>query len=103
MLYLVGSGPAGLSSVRALLASGFEVTMLDGGMELEPCTGEIVRRLAASAPDDWSAPDMERLRAGPMPSSRGIPLKRIYGSDFPYRPAGVHPLIERSPEVGARP
>ena len=103
MLYVVGSGPAGLSSARALLASGFEVTMLDAGMELEPGTGEIVRRLAASAPDDWSAWDIERLRAGPMPSSRGIPPKRIYGSDFPYRSAGVHPLIDGSPEVGARP
>ena len=36
MLYVVGSGPAGLSSARALLASGFKVTMLDAGMELEP-------------------------------------------------------------------
>ena len=41
-LYVVGSGPAGLSSARALLASGHEVTMLDAAEELEPDTGEIV-------------------------------------------------------------
>ncbi len=103
MLYVVGSGPAGLSSARALLASGYEVTMLDAGKELEPGPREIVRRLAASAPDDWNAPDLEHLRAGSNPSLGGVPLKRTYGSDFPYRPAGVHRLIERSPDVGIRP
>ena len=103
MLYVVGSGPAGLSSTRALLANGYQVTMLDAGMELEPDNQGVVRRLAASGPDDWNAQDIERLRAGAAPSSRGIPLKRTYGSDFPYRPAGVHTLIEPSSEVGARP
>ncbi|MXY23758.1 MAG: GMC family oxidoreductase [Acidobacteria bacterium] len=103
LLYVVGSGPAGLSSARALLASGHEVTMLDAGKELEPGAGEIVRRLAASEPDGWNTSDIEHLRTGSMPSSRGIPLKRIYGSDFPYRPAGIHRLIEESPEIGIRP
>ena len=103
MLYVVGSGPAGLSAARALLARGYEVTMLDAGMELEAGTGDIVQRLAATGPDDWNAQDLERLRAAPMPSSGSVPLKRIYGSDFPYRSAGVHPLIEESPDVGATP
>lgn len=103
MLYVVGSGPAGLSSARALLASGCEVTMLDAGRELEPGPRQVVRRLAGSAPDDWNVSDLEHLRAGPNPSLGGIPLKRTYGSDFPYRPAGVHSLIEPSPDVGARP
>ena len=77
--------------------------MLDAGKELEPDAGKIVQRLAASEPDDWNASDIEHLRTGSMPSSRGIPLKRIYGSDFPYRTAGIHRLIEDSPEIGVRP
>jgi choline dehydrogenase-like flavoprotein len=35
MIFVIGSGPAGVSSALALLARGLEVTMLDFGFELE--------------------------------------------------------------------
>ena len=103
MIYIVGSGPAGIASARALLTRGLEVTMLDAGLDLEPERAEVVRRLGSLPPERWSNSDRDYLRDGPAPTVRGILRKGIYGSTYPYRPLGDTPLVEESADVGAVP
>ena len=62
MHYVIGSGPAGVACAKALLARGAQVVMLDAGLELEPERAEIVRRLAARQPTEWTAADRALLR-----------------------------------------
>lgn len=85
---VVGSGPAAVSAARALLAAGRSVTMLDAGLDLEPDRQALVDRLAAQPAEDWTTADLDQLRAGVEPGLSGMPLKRLYGSDFAYRGIG---------------
>ena len=77
--------------------------MIDAGLDLESDNAEVVRRLGSLPPEMWNSADRERLRGGQALTSRGIPLKRIYGSAFPYRSAGDVSLVEESAEIGAVP
>lgn len=87
---VVGSGPAGVSCAVALLAQGRRVTMLDSGLELEAWNAEQVRELQGISPQQWTGREVEFLRGGMQADVDGIPLKRAYGSDYPYRtPAGA--------------
>ena len=45
MVYVIGSGPAGVSCAVALLNQGIQVTMLDGGQELETERKELIQFL----------------------------------------------------------
>jgi choline dehydrogenase-like flavoprotein len=83
--YVVGSGPAGVACAMALLDRGAEVTMLDAGVQLEASNREQVRRLAQIAPESWTVDDLRFLKQHVKAETSGIPLKRAYGSDFPYR------------------
>jgi choline dehydrogenase-like flavoprotein len=82
---VIGSGPAGAACAKALLAHGADVLMLDAGLELEPGRAEIVRRLAAAKPSAWTAGDRAVLNGKRDANAKGIPLKLLFGSDFPYR------------------
>ena len=82
---VIGSGPAGVACARALLARGATVLMLDAGLELEPDRAQIVRQCAAVKPDAWSAAQRAALSAGMTADAKGVPLKLVFGSDFPYR------------------
>jgi len=93
MIYVVGSGPAGVSVATSLLAQGLRVTMLDAGVTLEADRITAVSRMRNTPPDAWDARDLARLREGMAATPRGVPLKHVYGSDFPYRDAeGLVPL-----------
>lgn len=82
---VVGSGPAGVACARALADRGHDVTILDAGLELEPERQNIIDRLKSHEVEDWDNAAIESIKAGTNSSSRGIPLKLTYGSDFPYR------------------
>ena len=82
---VIGSGPAGVACAKALLARGATVLMLDAGLELEPDRAQIVRQCAAVKPDAWSAAQRAALSAGMAADAKGVPLKLVFGSDFPYR------------------
>jgi choline dehydrogenase-like flavoprotein len=82
---VIGSGPAGVACAKALLARGATVLMLDAGLELEPDRAQTVRQCAAVKPDAWSAAQRAALQAGMAADARGVPLKLVFGSDFPYR------------------
>jgi choline dehydrogenase-like flavoprotein len=82
---VIGSGPAGVACAKALLARGAHVLMLDAGLELEPDRAEVVRQCAAVPPTAWSAAQRAALNGGLAADTTGVPLKLMFGSDFPYR------------------
>ena len=82
---VIGSGPTGVACAKALHARGANVLMLDAGLELEPERAEILRRLAAVKPSAWAAADVAALKGDLDVSAKGIPLKLLFGSDFPFR------------------
>ena len=85
--YVIGSGPAGVACAKALLECGRTVHMLDAGIALEPDRTGLVGRMAQSLPSGWASSDVDALKTGVLANAKGIPLKLIYGSDFPYREA----------------
>jgi len=92
MYYVVGSGPAGIACAHALVDAGREVTILDGGAELE-AERDAIRRSAARKPrTEWTREEVEALKTK-VPASGEIPLKLVHGSDYPYRPAMGAPDI----------
>jgi ferredoxin len=69
--------------------SDVRITVIDVGGQLEEAHAAVRGRMAASDPAGWS-PD-ERLTIGRLPVDsgvKGLPEKRAYGSDFPFRDFG---------------
>jgi choline dehydrogenase-like flavoprotein len=102
MNYVVGSGPAGVSAAWALLARGAEVTLVETGFTIEPEREALVEKLAATKPEQWVSADVERIKEGMDPTEAGVVLKRIFGSDFPYRGTDEH-LGTKYEGTGLRP
>lgn len=100
MYCVVGSGPASISAAMALVKRGLRVTILDAGKTLETERQAVLDRLSAQKPEEWSAPDLDRLRGDDQSSRHGsIHSKMTYGSEYPYEDLG-EPLMEdreRSP------
>jgi len=93
MNIVVGTGPAGVSAAVALVRQGLPVTMLDVGLQLEAERLPIVERLASTDPTAWSSEDLRMVKQGVTSSSKGVPIKRLFGSDFPYqRVPDIFPL-----------
>ena len=92
---VIGSGPAGVACAQALLEKGHEVLMLDAGLGLEPARQEMVDRLAALPHEQWPAETVARLKESMTPTSAGVPLKYLFGSDFPYRRPVSGAALER--------
>jgi len=101
MMYLVvGSGPAGLACAQALAAAGREVTILDSGVRLEESRRAAVEQLSADDPAQWTKQSTAFMREGMSSGDSGIPLKRIYGSDYPYREvAGTTQIVCQGAET----
>jgi len=100
--YVIGSGPAGVACAAALLGRGARVKLLDAGLSLEPERAEAVARLRLGPPESWKPEQLAWLKAGTSASAKGIPLKLIYGSDFPYRESEQHVPADYD-RVGLRP
>jgi choline dehydrogenase-like flavoprotein len=94
MHYVVGSGPAGVSCAKALLAHGLDVTMLDGGLQLEPEREFRLQSMRSQPPETWSGDTGKFLKDGMTSGASGIPLKLAYGSDYPYRVPPAAPKVE---------
>jgi choline dehydrogenase-like flavoprotein len=95
MIYVIGSGPAGVSSAYALVNKGLDVTMLDSGIELEPERLKLVQELRKKKPTEWSNNLLSKIKDKISPNSSGIPLKYVYGSDFPYREVDKYIHLEK--------
>ena len=84
-VYVVGSGPAGVSCARALLDRGARVVMLDAGNRLEADKALAVERLGSGSPEDFDPRLLAFVKENMPASPEGVPLKVSFGSDFPYR------------------
>jgi ferredoxin len=69
--------------------------MLDAGLSLDERRRAIVSRLSQSSPSGWRADDVQTLKEGMEASATAIPLKRLYGSEYPFSTAGVPWKIDR--------
>jgi len=85
MIYVIGSGPSGMTAAQALLGAGRSVTMLDAGNELEPQRKRSVENLRLTDPPLWHGRNVAFLKNNVAPDAKGIGLKYLFGSDFPYR------------------
>jgi choline dehydrogenase-like flavoprotein len=99
---VIGSGPAGVACAHALLARGAKTTILDAGVSLEPSRAELVAQLRRTSPAEWTPEQIHRLKEGTDAGPKGIPVKRVYGSDFPYRDCELHVPADFD-GVGSRP
>lgn len=61
--------------------------MLDGGVQIEPQRSAVVAAMRTTSRAEWRAADLALLKEGMEATTAGIPLKRLFGSDFPYRGA----------------
>jgi choline dehydrogenase-like flavoprotein len=82
---VIGSGPAGAACASALLARGANVLMLDAGIQLEPDRAKIVSDLSQKKSSDWPGDQFARVHGDNGTDVKGLPHKRLFGSDFPYR------------------
>jgi ferredoxin len=87
---ILGSGPASAGVALALSrASDVKITILDIGLKLEPDKQGFVRVLSSTDPSEWDEQAIRSVSARPVRStSDGLPEKRSYGSDFPFRDIG---------------
>lgn len=90
MHIVVGSGPAGVACTQALLAAGKAVTMIDAGLRIEPERQRVVEAMRTRDAATWTASELAMLTEGAEVDARGIGLKHVFGSDFPYRGAAEH-------------
>lgn len=87
MFLIVGSGPAGVSAAKALLRQGRRVTMIDVGLELEPDRRALLDRIASREVEAWDPIEVAALKGNMPHDARGIQVKLVFGSDYPYRSA----------------
>jgi choline dehydrogenase-like flavoprotein len=92
MVFVIGSGPAGVACASALLDGGEKVTMLDAGLELEPARRRQVANLRSTPSTSWTKDSLSFLRDGAEATPDGIPMKPAYGSDFAYRDTTGQPI-----------
>lgn len=81
---VIGSGASGIACAKALVASGASVQVIDVGREAEPDRREVFDTLAKSEPESWPPALDERARSSLQATTKGVPLKSVYGSFFPY-------------------
>lgn len=85
MIYIVGSGPSGISCAHALLCKGLEITMLDSGLELEDDRAKLIERLGKTDPKNWDSNSIDLIKGNTIANPSGSFVKGVYGSDFPQR------------------
>jgi choline dehydrogenase-like flavoprotein len=84
MIYVIGSGPSGISAAIPLLKKGYKVTMLDPGLELEKERTEAVKRLRGLNKDQWDEESISLVKENMTGNVSGVDQKYIYGSNYPY-------------------
>jgi ferredoxin len=87
---IIGSGAAAAGTALALSQrEDVAITVVDIGVQLEPERRELVDQLASASPGEWDASTREYLSQQPVASGgRGVPEKRVFGSNYPFRNAG---------------
>lgn len=87
---IIGSGPAAAAAALALSRrEDLKITVIDVGLQLETERQQVVDVLASSDPCHWDAALVDSVSERPVDSkTRGVPEKRVYGSDYPFRNVG---------------
>jgi ferredoxin len=87
---IIGSGAAAAGAALALThLENLEITVIDIGLQLESDRKQLIEALASSAPDEWDGKTIEVISKQPVAArSSGVPEKRVFGSDYPFRNAG---------------
>lgn len=104
---VIGSGPAGVACASALLDRGAKVLMLDAGIKLEPERARIVSELAQKkSRNEWQPSQIAAIHGDTSADLKGLPNKRLFGSDFLYResaekiPWRAHEKVAVCPSLG---
>lgn len=79
-----------MACAHALLEGGASVQVLDAGLELEPERARVVAAMSQVPPRAWTAEQLAVVKEHMASSPKGVALKRLFGSDFPYRGEGEH-------------
>ena len=85
MIYVVGSGPAGISAAGTLVAAGLPVTLIDGGIALEPQKQAELDKLSARPKAEWDRALLDSWKSKVVSDKKGVQIEYAYGSDYPYR------------------
>jgi ferredoxin len=87
---IIGSGSAAAGAALALSRrKDLQITVVDIGLRLEAGRQQRVDILASSDSCQWDAPLVESVSEQPVDSrTRGVPEKRVFGSDYPFRNVG---------------
>jgi choline dehydrogenase-like flavoprotein len=85
MVYVIGSGPAGVSCAMALVKKGVVVTMLDSGRELGEGEKQLLNRIQSKKSIKSDSELFESIKKIGVNKRGDIPIKLVYGSDFSYR------------------
>ena len=87
---IIGSGAAAAGAALALShRENLKITVIDIGLQLESDRQQLVEALASSSPDEWDEQTIELISKQPVASrNSGIPEKRVFGSDYPFRNVG---------------
>jgi choline dehydrogenase-like flavoprotein len=93
---IVGAGPAAAGAALACVRHGdVDVTVLDVGGRLEPVNEASRARLAERDPADWAPSDLELISRLPEETPlKGLPEKRSFGSNFPFKDLGQRDRLE---------
>jgi choline dehydrogenase-like flavoprotein len=84
---IIGSGAAAAGAALALSRSpDLQITVIDIGLRLEANRQNAVDTLASTDPRQWDDLLLQSISAQPVESQiKGIPEKRSYGSNYPFR------------------
>lgn len=87
---IIGSGAAAAGAAIALSQHrNLDITVIDIGLQLERERQQLVDGLASADPCDWDNEMVQNVSRQPVASKpRGVPEKRVFGSDYPFRDAG---------------
>ena len=98
---IVGSGPAAAAVALALARRpDVRVTVIDVGLRLESERQMALDLLSTVAPDRWRPDELRLVSTEPlMPDVQGLPQKRSYGSDFPFRDVGQMASVRTGNDV----
>ena len=82
---VIGSGPAGVFCSLALLEKGRRVTLIDVGIQPESEVQNLLEQLTRDETRQRALSELEHRGKTEKVNDQGIPMKLIYGSDYPYR------------------
>lgn len=81
-LAVIGSGPAGMATVKALIRAKLVPTLIDVGERLPDSRQSVVERMAALSPEQWDADDRALITNNPTLFDADVPKKFVFGSDY---------------------